>query len=132
LYLADEEVEIRAVRSRGAGGQNVNKVASAVHLRFDIRTSSLPDAVQARLLRCRDRRISKSGVIVIKAREHRTFERNREAAILRLTHLIRLALAPIKKRKPTRPTRGAVRRRVDRKTRRGRLKRLRRKVASDA
>ena len=128
LAIADEEIGITAVRSRGAGGQNVNKVASAVHLRFDVRASSLPEHVQNRVLACRDQRITKSGVIVIKAQEHRTFERNREAARLRLAQLIRSALAPVMRRTPTRPTRGSVQRRVDRKTMRGKLKRLRRKV----
>ena len=131
ISLADNEIGMAAIRAQGAGGQNVNKVASAVHLRFDIRASSLPDAVKTKLLCCRDRRITKDGVIVIKAQEHRTFEKNREAACMRLVKLIRSTLASRRKRKPTRPTRGAVRRRVDRKTQRGRLKQMRRKVSRD-
>ena len=129
LSLADDEIEITAIRAQGAGGQNVNKVASAVHLRFDVRASSLPASCQAQVLRSRDRRISKNGVIVIKAQEHRTFEKNREAARQRLAQLIRRTVVPLKKRKPTRPTRGAAQRRMDRKTRRGRVKQLRQKVS---
>lgn len=128
LAIPDEEIETSAIRAQGSGGQNVNKVASAVHLRFDIRASSLPEPVKARLRSLSDRRISKSGVIVIKAQEHRTFEKNREAARQRLVQLIEKAAVKLKKRRPTRPTRGAVRRRIDGKTHRGRLKALRRKV----
>lgn len=130
IAIPDEEIVINAIRAQGAGGQNVNKVASAVHLRFDIRASSLPEAIRVRLLRLADRRISKSGVIVIKAQENRTFEKNREAARQRLAQLIRRSIATPKKRKATRPNRSAVQRRMDRKTRRGRLKQLRRKVDS--
>jgi len=118
-----------AIRAQGAGGQNVNKVASAVHLRFDIGASSLPDSTKAQLLSCRDRRITKTGVIVIKAQEYRTLEKNRDAARMRLVRLIRSTLVPVRKRKPTCPTRGSERRRMDSKTRRGRQKTLRKKVA---
>ncbi|MGD9369333.1 MAG: alternative ribosome rescue aminoacyl-tRNA hydrolase ArfB, partial [Desulfobacteraceae bacterium] len=112
----------------GAGGQNVNKVATAIHLRFDIKASSLPANIKATLLRLKDHRITHQGLVVIKAQRHRRQEKNREEALERLRQLIRRAMVVRKKRKPTRPTQGSQQRRINRKVHRGRLKTLRRKV----
>ena len=117
-----------AIRAQGAGGQNVNKVSSAVHLRFDIAASHLPDAVKARLLALGDQRISADGVVVIKAQRHRSQERNRDDALARLQALVDAAAAVAPVRKPTRPTRSAERRRVDAKVRRGRIKAARGRI----
>ena len=126
LAIPLAEIDVKAVRAQGAGGQNVNKVSSAIHLRFDVRASSLPEALKERLLQLRDQRLTRDGVLVIKAQEHRSQEQNLDEALNRLRQLVASVAVLPKKRRPTRPTRGSQLRRLEGKSRRGLIKAARR------
>lgn len=128
VSIPSEQLDLQAIRSQGAGGQNVNKVSSAIHLRFDIRSSTLPEFYKERLLALRDHRITKDGIIIIKSQEHRSQELNRQAALDRLVGLIRQAIVTQKARRPTKPSRSSQNKRMDKKTKHSKTKSMRGKV----
>lgn len=131
LQIPDSELDIQAIHAQGSGGQHINKVATAIHLRFDIQASSLPEAYKVKLLALPDQRISKDGVIIIKAQRHRSQEKNREDALQRLTGLIQSVLTTPKKRRATKPSRSSQKKRLDKKTRHSRKKSLRGKLRTE-